>query len=77
MARMPDSPSTMTSRASAAVGATRAIRLHWPVSILCRTHSAPVRVLPNPRPARISQTNHSQPGGRCLSRALPFGPSQS
>lgn len=51
-ARMPDSPSTIVSRMSAAVGATRAI-LDIPCSSTCsRHHSAPDRVLPDPRPAR-------------------------
>src|SRR3546814_2175122 len=34
-----------------------------------RTHSAPVRVLPKPRPARISQTRQPPGGGNCLVRA--------
>ena len=48
---MPLSPSTITSRASAAVGATRAMRRAAPLTARARTNSAPVRVLPKPRPA--------------------------
>src|SRR5215813_9254484 len=48
MARMPDSPSTITRRASAAVGPTRAMRRR-PALTSARTHSAPLRVLPKPR----------------------------
>src|SRR5260370_16962989 len=36
-----------------------------------RTNSAPVRVLPNPRPAISSQTRQSPDGGICASRAPP------
>ena len=53
-ARMPDGPSTMTSRVSAAVGPTRAMRRR-PASTCALTHSAPLRVLPKPRPARSIQ----------------------
>ena len=38
-----------------------------------RTHSAPVRVLPQPRPARTSQTSQSPPWGD-LGGAGPGGP---
>lgn len=48
--RMPESPSTITSRASAAVGATRAMR-EQPAFTFSRTHSDPARVFPAPRPA--------------------------
>lgn len=48
---MPDSPVTMTSRTSAAVGPIKAIRLTPLFSTWSRTHSAPQRVFPNPRPA--------------------------
>src|SRR6516165_7753780 len=51
MARMPDAPSTITLRASAAVGPTRAIRRR-PALTSARTHSAPQRVLPKPRPGK-------------------------
>ena len=50
--------------ASAAVGATRAIR-DTPWRIADRTHSAPDRVLPLPRPPRNIQTVHSPGGGSC------------
>ena len=53
---------------SAAVCAIRPIRPK-PCLTRSRTHSAPVRVLPQPRPARMSQANHSDAGGSCSSRA--------
>ena len=59
----------MTSRASAAVGATRAMRRTLLDSAWARTHSAPVRVLPQPRPARTSQTSQSPSGGTWEGRA--------
>ncbi len=66
-ARMPDSPSTIVSRASAAVGATRAMR---PTLSFCsRTHSAPTRVLPQPRPVMVIQIGHSPGGVCCFGRA--------
>jgi hypothetical protein len=65
---MPLSPSQMTSRASAAVGATRAMRRR-PAATCVRVHSAPLLVLPNPRPARHNQTRQSPGGGFCSSRA--------
>jgi hypothetical protein len=61
--RSPDSPSTMTSRTSAAVGPTRAIRRACLVSARLRIHSAPVRVLPQARPAGASQVRQSPAGG--------------
>src|SRR5215813_5933070 len=48
---MPLCPSTRTSRASAAVAATRAIRLACRDAACWHTHSAKVRVLPNPQRA--------------------------
>src|SRR5258708_4246708 len=65
---MPLSPSTMTLRASSAVGATSAIRCARPASICTRTNSAPARVLPKPRPAISSHTRQSPAGGICASR---------
>ena len=67
MARMPLSPSTSVSRASAAVGATSAIlsTAVWTV----RIHSAPARVLPNPLPAMMSHFDQSPGGGSCAARA--------
>src|SRR5882724_11857823 len=66
----PDSPSTMKSRASLAVGATNAMRPTEPDSRRAFDHSAPVRVFPNPRPARISQVSHQSPAGAsCSGRA--------
>ena len=66
---MPLSPSTMTSRVSAAVGASNAILPQRPCSIWLRTHSAPVRVLPNPRPAKSIQMRQSPAGSSCSGRA--------
>src|SRR5262249_4916290 len=68
----PLSPSTMTLLASSAVGATSAIRRATPETTEARTNSAPVRVLPKPRPARSSQTRQSPGGGNCSSRAQAF-----
>src|SRR6516165_1848423 len=62
MARMPDAPSTITLRASAAVGPTRAIRRR-PALTSARTHSAPQRVLPKPRPVISSHTRQDPAGG--------------
>ena len=59
IAKMPLSPSTMTSRASAAVGATSATRRAVRAVTRARISSAPVRVLPNPRPASSSHTRQS------------------
>ncbi len=70
----------MTSRASAAVSATSATRRAWPRAsgvipqTWARTHSAPQRVLPKPRPASTSQVVQSPPGpevagANCLGRA--------
>src|SRR5262249_22004704 len=77
-ARMPVTPSTMTSRVSAAVSATSAILRAWPPvsgvlpQTFDRTHSAPVRVLPHPRPARMSQVTHWPGGAICSGRAQRF-----
>ena len=60
---MPDSPSIMTDWASSRVRATRAMRRAAPSSTCARTHSAPVRVFPKPRPARIIQVSQSPGGG--------------
>src|SRR5215469_15333802 len=67
---MPLCPSTKTSRASAAVAATRAIRLACPEPACWHTHSAKVRVLPKPRPASSSQTCQSPGGGSWFGRAI-------
>ena len=68
--QMPDTPSIITSRASPSVSATSAIRNSparaCPVASPC-THSAPARVLPEPRPPKISQLRQS-PSGACCSR---------
>src|ERR1700730_5926883 len=67
IASRPLSPSTMTSRASAAVGATSAIRRRRWWMTWSRIHSAPLRVLPKPRPASSSQVRQS-PFGACWLR---------
>ena len=64
----PDSPSIMTSRTSAAVAPTRAICFAVPLFTCSRTNSAPVRVLPNPRPARISHVRQLPSGVDCFGR---------
>lgn len=68
-ARMPLSPSTITARASVSEADTSAIRAAGCEVAMCRTHSAPARVLPKPRPAQISQIRHSPSGGSCSGRA--------
>jgi hypothetical protein len=68
MAKIPLSPSTITSRRSSDVGATKLTR-EYPCRFQIRTVSAPVRVLPYPRPARISQTAHSPRGSVWFGRA--------
>jgi hypothetical protein len=67
---MPLCPSTRTLRASAAVAATRAIRRASPDAACWHTHSAKVRVLPNPRPTSSSQTCQSPAGGSWFGRAI-------
>src|ERR1700756_3067873 len=67
----------MTSRASPAVGATSATRRAPWLWIRSLTYSAPVRVLPNPRPANNSQTRQLPGGGLCSSRAQYFQPRAS
>src|SRR5215470_4154923 len=71
---MPLSPSTMMSRASAAVGATNATLLAAPADTRLKTNSAPVRVLPQPRPARISQIAQAPGGGSWLGLAVATHP---
>ena len=63
IASSPLAPSTITLRASGSDAAISAIRAAGLASATARTHSAPARVLPNPRPARISQTVQGQSGG--------------
>ena len=65
-ARIPLLPSTITARASSIVAPTSATLRRRPDTIEC-THSAPARVLPNPRPAIISQVRQSPPGAFCPS----------
>jgi hypothetical protein len=68
---MPLSPSTKTSRASAAVAVTRAILLARPDAVSWHTHSAKVRVFPKPLPASNNQICHQSPGGGSwLGRAI-------
>src|ERR1017187_1382091 len=60
-------PCTITSRTSAAVGP---IRFTIGNSLVQRrTCSAPMRVFPNPRPARMSQLTQSPGGASCAGRA--------
>src|SRR5690606_32289169 len=61
--------STITSRTSAAVRPTMAMRRRPCRSTCSRTHSAPVLVFPNPRPARMSHIRHGPSGGNCFGRA--------
>src|SRR5579883_758890 len=74
-ARMPDTPSTSTSRQSDVVSPTIAMRLHLPLArgvsphTIERTHSDPRRVFPNPRPDSTSQIFQSPCGGNCSGRA--------
>lgn len=70
MASNPLSPSTITARASASEEDTSAIRAAGWLSAIIRTHSAPERVLPNPRPASIIQTRQSPGGGSWFARAV-------
>src|SRR6185312_12177888 len=69
MVRRPDSPSTMTSRASPAVAATSASRFARPERTSSAMNSAPLRVLPNPRPASRSHVVQSPPGASWFGRA--------
>src|SRR5690554_1115775 len=68
---MPLSPRTMMEIASVTVMPTSAIGpMPWAARL--RTHSAPARVLPAPRPPSSSQVVQSPSGGRCLSSAHRF-----
>jgi hypothetical protein len=58
----PLSPSTITLRASCNDDPTSAIRASGSASATLRTHSAPSRVLPNPRPAITSHTRQALAG---------------
>src|SRR3546814_2211207 len=60
MASSPLSPSTITERASCSVAPTKAIRADPSLSAIERTHSAPARVFPKPRPAIISHTRSEE-----------------
>ena len=60
---MPDWPSTMTWRASSNVAPISPISQPAFLRAMVRIHSAPVRVLPNPRPAINSQHRHAPVGG--------------
>ena len=70
IASNPLSPSTITARASASEAETSAIRASGLSSAIIRTHSAPARVLPKPRPAMIIHTRQSPGGGSCSGRAI-------
>src|SRR6476659_5720808 len=54
-------PSTMTSRVSRSVSPTSAMRAFGSLMATARTHSAPARVLPAPRPPRMSHVVHGSP----------------
>src|SRR5262245_30464780 len=69
MAFSPLGPSIITSRTSCSVGPMRATRLTPRRSTRSRTHSAPARVFPAPRPPIISHTRQSPSGGSWLGRA--------
>src|SRR5581483_3616412 len=64
MVRSPETPSIITSRTSAKVSPTSAIGPAGGGSPVAsaRTHSAPARVLPEPRPPRRSHTSQSPSG---------------
>src|SRR5215469_2592730 len=64
----------MTSRASAAVGATSATLSAAPANTRLNTNSAPVRVLPQPRPARISQIAQGSGGANWFGLAVAGHP---
>ena len=71
-ASRPETPSTITSRTSAAVSPISAMRPSGRIENCARpsasafTHSAPARVLPAPRPPRISHVRHGVPfAARC------------
>ncbi len=75
-ARRPETPSTITLRASAKFSATKAMRASSPPGSLTswRTHSAPARVFPAPRPPNRIQLVQAPPpcasfGGNWSSRA--------
>jgi hypothetical protein len=70
-ASTPLSPSTMTLHTSVSEAPTSAIRALPSLRATSRTHSAPARVLPKPRPAQISQVRHASRGASCASRAQP------
>ena len=69
---MPEGPVTITSRTSAAVLPTKAMCLAFPELTRSRIYSAPVLVLPYPRPARISHIRQSVSGMRWSGRAQKF-----
>src|SRR4051812_44614546 len=70
--RMPLSPSIIVLRTSLYVSPTIAIRQPGLSSAISLTHSAPQRVLPKPRPARMSHVVHSPVGGSWLGLAQNF-----
>src|SRR5947199_6523365 len=59
----------MTSRLSAEVSEISAIHIPRAAQASARTNSAPTRVLPQPRPVRISQPSQPPAGGNCSGRA--------
>ena len=75
--RKPDSPSTITARASRKVAPISPTRFMRPDRTPSATHSAPARVLPAPRPPRNSQMRQSPGGGRWATRAQKSHPPSS
>src|SRR6185312_3769546 len=66
----PLSPSTMMAIASLIVSPTSAMGdTGWGPVANARIHSAPARVLPEPRPPMTSQVTQSPGGGNCSGRA--------
>src|SRR5262252_5394400 len=81
----PETPSAHTSRTSAAVGPPTPTRAREPAALRCSsTASAPARVLPVPRPAKINQVSHvpsgifwCSRGSQCRLLGLVVGRSES
>src|SRR5215467_7701979 len=81
----PLTPSAHTSRTSAAVGPPTPTRARGPTPFKCSsTASAPARVLPVPRPAKMSQQSHAPSGifwcsrgSQCRLLGLVVGRSES
>ena len=72
---MPLSPSIITRRTSSIVPPTSASRAPGVARATALIHSAPARVLPNPRPARINQIRQS-PGGESIDGMIVWLPEE-